>query len=168
MVPSPELLVASQLLPSAPALLLLGAHWPLMPVTHLSTVDRLGAQRPSPPAHQPQSTQQPPSAPESSEASRLAMLSAQGPKDSYPPGAVASVRTTPLLERVGLATLHQRLPVLLAWLVAKPPASLRLSQFLLLQKVAYLTWIGFDLDFRFLQVGTLLPALDPLGQGSTH
>ena len=96
------------------------------------------------------------------------MLSAQGPKDSCPPGVVPSVRTTPLLERVGLATLHRRLPVSLAWPVAKPPASLRLSQFLRLQKVTYPTWIGYDLDFHFLQVGTFLPALDLLGPGSTH
>ena len=83
------------------------------------------------------------------------------------PDVAASVRTTPLLERVGSATLHLRLPVSLAWRGAKPPASLRLSQFLRLQKVTYPTWIGFDLDFRFLQVA-LLPALDLLGPGSTH
>ena len=86
----------------------------------------------------------------------------------FPLGVVPSVRTTPHPERVGSATLHQRLLALLARLVAKPSASLRLSQFLPMQQATFLTWIGFDLGFHYLQAGTLLLALDLLGQGSAH
>ena len=88
---------------------------------------------------------------------------------SFPLGVVPSVRTTPHPERVGSATLHQRLMALLALLVARPPASLHLSQFLLMQQGIFQTWTDFDLDFHHHhQVGTLLLALDLLFLDSVH